>query len=940
MVGYSTAIGLNTFDDDGERHSPIIGWAYDGNPIYGGYSYTDPSDVNSDIKILDSGYELSSSDVIDRPSGFTAGFFVEDYKFTASGDLDEHNGRYSKTPEFPNGVYAYHAAITADGKNSKFPFFVGNTYSSILSKQDIDQTFDFNSSGLRRNTLPYVASDNYANNDFTSEPNEIIPQSAVIDSITQGSVDGFNINVAGSGYRVGELISFDNDDTNGGGLSAFVSKVAGKSIVDILTTTEVHDNAVLSWSEDQVSVEVDPSHGYFDNDQIEVSGLSTFVSGLTKSHIIGVTSERTRLSVEAPANSTVGFVTDIFVNNIANSISVGSTLLINGEVLSVLGIFPNNKVLRVVRGQAGSAQTATSQVFVSPKSFTLPVSVPYFNSSTNDKVFFNPQNSVGIGTTTGLSLSKKYFIGSRDYDISVPIQGVYIPDHPFTTGQEVTFGRFSGANNIIVSDLATGTDTFNLPLSGDSQTLFVINKGENVIGLCTQVGLTTNTNGLYFRSAATNGDSSDFGYSLTSNKTQVTARVEKVLARVAVSTAHGLNNGDVVDLSVNPNQSVGIGTSVSVYLKYNSTHDKLLINPIGFNSEAVTTSTDTITITNHGFKTGDKVFYESDLNITGLSEGSYFVYRLDDNNFKIAETQYDANSTPPTIVSLGSTGGAAQELSLVNPKLGVVRNNNLVFNTSDTSLSGYNFNLYYDREFKNPLISIGNSTTFSTAGVGTVGVTTTATFTLNYDSSLPSKIYYQIDKGNYISTADTEVTNYSEICFVDSVYNGEYAITGAAGTIFNVSLSQNPENLTYTQNNTSTLKYETSSERAVGGVADVAITFGGANYKKLPKFVSIASTTGINADIIPTSNSIGRINQVTIKDPGFDFSADKTLSPDVYISPNINIINRNTVSDIEVVMVEKIILLLPILFLLTQIPGLHMRMHLLLLKCKDHLLLV
>ena len=199
MVGYSTAIGLNTFDDDGEEHSPIIGWAYDGNPIYGGYSYTDPSDVNSDIKILDSGYELSSSDVIDRPSGFTAGFFVEDYKFTASGDLDEHNGRYSKTPEFPNGVYAYHAAITADGKNSKFPFFVGNTYSSILSKQDIDQTFDFNSSGLRRNTLPYVASDNYANNDFTSEPNEIIPQSAVIDSITQGSVDGFNINVAGSG---------------------------------------------------------------------------------------------------------------------------------------------------------------------------------------------------------------------------------------------------------------------------------------------------------------------------------------------------------------------------------------------------------------------------------------------------------------------------------------------------------------------------------------------------------------------------------------------------------------------------------------------------------------------------------------------------------------------------------------------------------------------
>ena len=34
MVGYSTQIGENTFGDDGSGHSPLIGWAYDGNPIY------------------------------------------------------------------------------------------------------------------------------------------------------------------------------------------------------------------------------------------------------------------------------------------------------------------------------------------------------------------------------------------------------------------------------------------------------------------------------------------------------------------------------------------------------------------------------------------------------------------------------------------------------------------------------------------------------------------------------------------------------------------------------------------------------------------------------------------------------------------------------------------------------------------------------------------
>ena len=35
IVGYSTQIGNDAFGDDGVEHSPIIGWAYDGNPIYG-----------------------------------------------------------------------------------------------------------------------------------------------------------------------------------------------------------------------------------------------------------------------------------------------------------------------------------------------------------------------------------------------------------------------------------------------------------------------------------------------------------------------------------------------------------------------------------------------------------------------------------------------------------------------------------------------------------------------------------------------------------------------------------------------------------------------------------------------------------------------------------------------------------------------------------------
>ena len=133
MVGYSTAIGSSEYgDNDSTVHSPIIGWAYDGNPIHGSYGYSDASDSNSDIQVVRSGYVLSPSDVVDRPSGFSNGFFVEDFKFDNSGELDQYNGRFAKTLEFPNGTYAYYAGINNSTYAPTFPFFIGHQYDQFL----------------------------------------------------------------------------------------------------------------------------------------------------------------------------------------------------------------------------------------------------------------------------------------------------------------------------------------------------------------------------------------------------------------------------------------------------------------------------------------------------------------------------------------------------------------------------------------------------------------------------------------------------------------------------------------------------------------------------------------------------------------------------------------------------------------------------------------
>ena len=111
-------------------------------------------------------------------------------------------------------------------------------------------------------------------------------------------------------------------------------------------------------------------------------------------------------------------------------------------------------------------------------------------------------------------------------------------------------------------------------------------------------------------------------------------------------------------------------------VKYSAQNDKLLINPTIFTNSSVIAN-NTINIPNHGFKTGQKLFYDGSP-ATGLtSQRSYFVYKTDDINFKLAETRYDVINEPPKVVSITANSGGTQELSLVNPPLEIVRNDNL-----------------------------------------------------------------------------------------------------------------------------------------------------------------------------------------------------------------------------------------------------------------------
>ncbi|NQY09654.1 MAG: YHYH protein [Flavobacteriales bacterium] len=104
-----------------DQHSPIIGWVFDGFPIYGPYGYADPLDPMSTIEKINSGYQLRTmtdrltlpDDSESNPPGpddfskFPLGAYIEDYEWVDGlGDLDEYNGRFMIAPEYPNGTYA------------------------------------------------------------------------------------------------------------------------------------------------------------------------------------------------------------------------------------------------------------------------------------------------------------------------------------------------------------------------------------------------------------------------------------------------------------------------------------------------------------------------------------------------------------------------------------------------------------------------------------------------------------------------------------------------------------------------------------------------------------------------------------------------------------------------------------------------------------------
>jgi len=862
-------------------HSPLMGWAYDGNPIYGPYGYANGN--SGPIKALKSGYSLKTTTQLiseDRPplSSYPAGFFVEDFVFTGNGDLDEFNGRFCKTPEFPDGTYAYFFTISdfiADSSSPfvnyyspVFPYIIGPKYKNrpIRDIVDIEELGD----KLLRNTSPYNLLSDKSEYNFILNPNKIKEEAIQIVKTKESILDNIEIIEKGDGYRVGENIVFNDGST------ARIKRISGVDIASASVASTSFEN-----------IEAIPFRGKFigvfsDPHNITSSELFTFNSlfEYRKKIVVSPISNSISLASSVAPISQTGIITYFNVNgNLNFPLKENDIYTINDEKVRILKIEPQSSRIKVKRAEFGTSGDVNYEINTQLSDdsrkvlFDIGLTTSY-NFKLNSEIYFNPTETLGIGTVGNFTLNISN-PGLGKTLITIPTRSLYLENHQLNSGDSLFYSPNDG-ESIEVSLDGVGVNTLI-----ENQELFVTKINNDLIGLTTEL---SSSNTLYFT-----GTGNGLNHSFKTNYSNIfVGNITKNIVTVSTSSEHGLNLDDNIFVEINS----GIETSYKVF--YNEYNRRFCINKRFIDSVDIILNT--IHIQNHKFQPGEKVIYVSDDPIFGLtSEEIYYIIPVTKDTFKVSKTYYNSIKSIPEPIDLISSGNGY--FYSVNPKIDIVKNQPILFDVSDPSLafefgndkySAFELKLYTDTNLLNEYF------TYDLVKSGRVGIDSTAKYTLQTEN-LPDNLYYSLTSINtQISPlekrqlfVDTIIPNSLKLEKIDSLYSGGHKVSAASSNSFSYLISDYPEIDTYNSIN-SVIKYSTDSTAVSGPIESIGLINLERN-KVLPNLKNIETIDGKNADLRPESRSIGKIEKINKLDIGFDYNLDYTIRPKINIPKIIKV---------------------------------------------------
>ena len=873
-------------------HSPIIGFAYDGNPIYGAFGHENPLDPSSPIVRMTSGYSIKGS----RSGGpsttqYKLGTFVDDYQYThRNGSLDENNGRFCITPEFPQGVYAYFITIDSN-QVPQFPYIVGDSFYSL----PVDSNYNSNINQL---DIPKTAK-RFETADMSRNGEGVIAQ---IGDIVPGTVDTISVVGSSDNFSVNSNIYFNNQGTDGSEVEAIVESVKGKSV-----------NYLQSKESKVVKLTTIQTAYLFENDtlrQPSSSASGTIVGTVASSNIIVLK------DVVGTFDTTGTFSADIKTFTILldqdSSYTEGAILLLTdgvnlpiakGEVLEGTNRQNVVKIKAVDLGEEEGYTEATTSNWIVDEDYYLQ-SDDLFNTvgsrivtltSLSDNLEpFEVNQSVALVETAqahGLGINdrvtidinpddatklKTYYIRKRLYQ-----EATLLPPVVNSTIDFTGIGRFQILNGGFDYEPGVYED---VPITGGSGTGATATITVSAAKVVSSVVLTNRGSG-YSKADYLGVDDESLQRLVGSNST----------ARLAIYVDHvGFSTG-MTDLRVARSSGYAVGDLLTVG------NEVVEITAIdGFNL--------TVVRAREGTKDGDHYnstevsLYKPTYNFASnfqvfAGNGSGYIQSYDRDTQKIivaydyATNEVTANeltnsssffesSDPKRLVSVNFAGDLIYKFEFSednvdftpNPNINVQEFYKYKFDTSHSSLTGTYFDLSPSRNYNletlektATTILPGNAGSFTDVKFGFGARLSSNNYQTKTGTSFTN--FYYFDRKNVVNAEGAYLS------IVTDPLQGVKVVNYVTPTRFVYDIPSEP-----LWDGSGSISYTTTGQFSVGEINTAKVTNLGLNYRKVPVVEGVDPSVDFRASATVLYDPASKvITGVDIKEKGSNYSAPKVV---------------------------------------------------------------
>ena len=908
---YSSTTAFNTNLNIQTQHSPIIGYAYDGNPIYGPYGYSNPVDPTSSVQRLSSGYVLRGS----RPNGpdtgkYPLGSFIDDYRWVPSvnsgkTELDENNGRFCVTPDYPDGTYAYFISVD-NSDEPTFPYILGKNFYSL----PVDSNYNSN---ISQDDIPFglksLKTDNSERNgdQFAGLVQDVKPGN-ITSSYVESSTDNFS---------PGNTVHINNKGTNGKDSVVTVDQVTGKTINSIesketkATQIKIQESAYL-FEGDQISQVADDgtvlATGELIGDVINDSELVVrdVVGTFNTTDQIDSETLVLRLVLDSDSNFTAGAtlrLTDDDNDDQASGIILETTSRQNSVKVKVeSGTF---SVTSDYYLRSSNLSDSNRVEIVSIESLSTNLS-PFFTDENIAIITTNENHNLGKGDRLTIDIlpddsvtETTYYVRKRLYQTAVALQPLH--------NSEIT-DEGIGSADVLNSGLGYTTDTYqdvelifqdsskvrrNLGLPGDiwnaRATIDVSNPAGTGAGGVASIIITTKGKGYKKGDILTVADS-DLSRVITEESSQ-----RLILEVDHVGFAY---NNTVLKLTnvnnISQEDYLQIGPEIVKVESVDSTKKEVTVSrgqqgtlPINHFKGATVTLKDGFYRFDDGFRPfGADIVKPFLISYNSSNQEIFVSYDYNANNPQVLSnsSSFFDNSVPQKLVQLRTVEDEAFKLEFskdnitfnINPIIDIQKYYKYTFDTSHFSMldtyldfsSSVNYNIF-TQEKETSGISPGNAGSYLSIKLGFGPAISTNTYQERRAINFQNYFYFikvspNVDtSGSYLRIIDDPLTGLKEV-----VYNTDTKIV--------YRLNNSPA-----YDGSGDMSYITSSRLAIGNIHSLKIVNTGEGYTNIPIISGVSPTVTNEAFVDPVWDPVEqKVINFTILDQGDNYSKPVVIVTD------------------------------------------------------------